>query len=288
VALLRVPKGRLVSHRATQWTSITVGAVVVATVLFNGNQLTTQHSAFLIRAEAFNWFTHLHDEIQQWSAPSTAVVPLNSPYDIAAKFVYPYARLEVLLPVIHPGVRVGLLDPGSTAVVIDTTGRLRPAGFAVEASLAGESLAAATTFNATMQTTGAATCVTGQGAGAYLRMRMPKELIASPMLVEVAYTSQVDTSIRFTGFTQAPGSTEQNVQINPILSPLYRGSHTAVFALEAADITHLQISGLTNGLPLCITSLQVVLPVTREPDGTCRVVDTYGDVGGVTACPPQA
>jgi hypothetical protein len=234
------------------------------------------------RQAANEYFANLRAEIPELSTGKLSVLPLSASRTVAAAFIAPYNRLATLLPVIVPGIRIGALDPGTSPVVIDPSGRLRSALLVTDADLvSSRGDAEIQTTGGTLSTADGDVCFSAQSSQAVLRMIMARPVGGSTLMAELAYTSPFATTIRFT--TLDAGS--YTINFDP--SPLLAGSHSAVFSLDGDHATMLQMSGFHIGVGLCIESLAIVHPVVVDGSGGCQTVDEQGDVGGGTACPSR-
>ena len=233
------------------------------------------------RQSANQYFTTLRSEAPRLTSSAVSVMPLSASSSVAAPFIWPYQRLEIILPLMFPGIHVGALDPGASPFVIDASGDLQPALLATDAGLvdSGVSEQQFASTGGTVSTRQGELCFTADSPQGYLRVGTAAAVQGGTLMVELSYSSSSSTSILFT--TVAPSSARGNVN----LSQLEAGSHTAVFALDGDELTNLQVGGFRVGTPLCIQSLSIVHPVVLGSDGRCRTVDESGDVGGVTACP---
>jgi hypothetical protein len=278
VALLRLP-GRLRPPPHSSWLPVVLGAVISVALLANIARVAHASDAFRVRAEGYQYWTNLRDGIPRWGSSSAAVLPLGMPIDVAAPFVDPYGRMDVVLPEIQRSIRVGLHDPGTSLVAIDDTGRVREAALRPEVALSGQALTAVLTpTGGSMRASDGATCFTPAGAGSYVTVQLPHVVSGTPLMIQLSYVIGRATSIHFTSVS---GS---RVTLNPVPSLLYPGTHTGVFYLEGKEAAQLQISTVEAGLDVCMTALQVTTPVIPEADGLCRTIDRYAGIGAPTPC----
>jgi hypothetical protein len=255
---------------------VIVGSCADGVVSLNIGGVLTQ------RATAAEYFTNLRAEIPKLSAGRLSVMPLDASYTVGAPFIAPYNRLEIVLPLLVPGIRLGALDPGSSPVVIDSSGRVRPAILATDAELVDASGAAGmSATGGTLSTSDGDVCFTADRPEATLSFTLATPGAGSTLMAEMTYTSPRVTSIRFTTVTS------DSYTINVDLSPILEGSHTAIFSLDGASVATLQMSGFQVGLGLCMRFLAVVHPVVVAGNGACLAVDQYGDIGGGTPCPSR-
>jgi len=282
-ALVVLPsRWRVPGDRRRWW--LGVGVVLAGGgVLANGMVSLNVSGVLSQRRSANQYFTTLQSEATRLTAPAVGVLPLSVSSSVAAPFIWPYQRLEIVLPLMFPGIHVGALDPGASPFVIDASGDLRSALLAVDARLAESGVWPQQVMSAggTVSGTSGELCFTAASPAAYLRVAATAPVQGMTLMVELTYSSSVSGSVVFT--TLAPGSSRINVDV----SPLEAGVHTAVFALDGDQLTSLQMGAFRLASPLCIQSLTIVHPVVVGPDGTCRTVDGTGDVGGTTACPSE-
>jgi hypothetical protein len=280
VTLLRLPVRFRARLRGAKRPAMVLVALAAAAVLGNVAYVAHTSDAFRIRADGYHYWINLRDGRPQWSSPSTAVLPLAMPIDLAALFVDPYGRMEVLLPEIDKTVHVGLHDVGSTTVVIDASGNIRVAALRDQVALtAAQFFEASVAVGGSLRRSGAATCFSATSAAAYVQLSLPQELTGDPLMVELSYTTSRASSIHFTSIA---GSA---VSINPLVSPAYAGAHTGIYLLEGRDVAQLQISGVGSGSDFCMSSLSVVDPLVLDANHACHTVDRHGEIGDVTPCP---
>jgi hypothetical protein len=282
VTLLRLPVRFRARLRGAKRPAIVLVVLAAAAILGNVAYTAPTSDAFRIRADGYHYWINLRDGTPQWSSRSAAVLPLAMPTDLAAPFVDPYGRMEVLLPEIDKAVRVGLHDVGSTTVVIDASGTMRVVALRDQLALtAAQFFDASVAVGGGLRQSGAATCFSAISAAAYVQLSLPQELTGDPLLIELSYAASRAGNIHF---TSVAGSA---VSINPLVSPVYEGAHTGIYLLEATDVARLQISGVGIGSDFCMTSLHVVEPVVLDAGHACHTVDRHGEIGDVTPCPPQ-
>jgi hypothetical protein len=279
VVLIRLPVGLRRTVPGGRYLATILSTVVASAVLANVAYVAHSSDAFRVRSDGYQYWMNLRDGMARWSSSSVAVLPLGMPPDLAAPFVDPYGRMEVLLPEIDKGVRVGLHDGASTPIFIDAGGMVHAARLRTAVALSADQLAtAATAVGGTLQVTGTDACLLPRSGSAYLQLPLPRELTGAPLLIELSYVANRATSIRFTSVAGGTAS------INPLTSPLYQGAHTGLYYLEGTDVAQLQITSAGLGSGFCLRSLSVVSPVALEANDVCRTVDRYGQIGGITSC----
>jgi hypothetical protein len=280
-ALIVVPRPRLkLRRRGRRW--LAVGVMLATVGIFADGLASLAAVGLLAQRQAANeYFTTLRSKAPQLSSSAVSVMPLSASSTVAAAFIWPFGRLENLLPLIVPGIHVGALDASASPVVIDAAGDPQPAVLATDASLLGPGIDEypITSQGGTLSASPGNVCFNADSSQGFVRLGAPSPIQGSTLMVELTYSSPADTSIQFTTVTS------NSYRINADLSPLEIGSHTAVFALDGGQLTSLDVGDLQAGMPLCIQSLTIVHPLVLGSDGTCRTVDETGDLGATTACP---
>jgi hypothetical protein len=277
VALLRVPKTAI--PRVLRHARLGVAVAGLAGVAILANTAWFVQSKFTILNHGYQYWTNLRADESEWSSHSVTVLPLGMPLDLAAPFVDPYGRLDVVLPEVDPDVRVGLHDPGSSPRVVMADGTTRAAALRPAVTAGAAALAGARAVDGALTSRDGLPCFTGATPAAYLQVTLPRPVTGAPLLLELAYYADRDSTVSFTTVSGAGGA-----NINPVGSALYAGTHTGVFPLDGVDAAQLQITSLSAGVRVCFTSLAIDTPVLPAVDGTCRTVDRFGDVGDLTPC----
>jgi len=280
-SLLVVPRVALVGPGSGR-VLLCVGVVAAtAGILGDGVASLSREGVLAQRSAANAYFANLRSEIPELSSRSVGVMPLSAGGVVAQPFIYPYGRLDVLLPLLVPGIHVGELDAGEAPVVIDASGQLQPAAVAVDATLVGPGTDSANVVavGETVTLSAEGSCYSDASTEGYLNVRSPVSVQGTTLMVEMSYEAAGATTVRFTTITATSS------RINSELSSLEEGSHTAVFALDGGRLTTLQISGLARRDEVCLRSLLIVHPVVVSPNGTCLIVDEYGDLGEAVNCP---
>jgi hypothetical protein len=267
-------------ERRRRWLAFGVALASVG-VLADGVVSLSASGELAQRQAANGYFTELRAEAPRLTSAAISVLPLSASLSVAAPFIWPYQRLEIILPLMFPEIHVGALDAGAKPFVIDANGDLQPALLTTDAGVVDAGVAGQLPISSggAVSMAPGELCFQAASSQAFLRLATSAPVQGTTLMVKLTYKSPSDTSIQFT----TVGSSSYRINVD--LSPLEAGTHTAIFALDGGQIGSLQIGGFRVGTPLCIQSLTIVHPVVLGSDGTCRTVDESGDVGGATACP---